>query len=69
VRIPEIEPSSPLLQSTAEVMAQARKTAAQFAGAQLGVRSALSASCAFGFFVPLMVFGLSKVAIALTSRH
>jgi hypothetical protein len=27
------------------------------------------ASCAFGFFVPLMVFGLSKVAIALTSRH
>lgn len=27
------------------------------------------ASCAFGFFVPLMVFGLSKVAIAITSRH
>jgi hypothetical protein len=27
------------------------------------------ASCAFGFFVPLMVFGLSKVAIALTGRH
>jgi hypothetical protein len=27
------------------------------------------ASCAFGFFVPLMVFGLSKVAIALMSRH
>jgi hypothetical protein len=27
------------------------------------------ASCAFGFFIPLMVFGLSKVAIALTSRH
>jgi hypothetical protein len=27
------------------------------------------ASCAFGFFVPLMVFGLSKVAIALTLRH
>jgi hypothetical protein len=27
------------------------------------------ASCAFGFFVPLMVFGLSKVAIASTSRH
>jgi hypothetical protein len=27
------------------------------------------ASCAFGFFVPLMVFGLSKLAIALTSRH
>jgi hypothetical protein len=27
------------------------------------------ASCAFGVFIPLMVFGLSKVAIALTSRH
>jgi hypothetical protein len=27
------------------------------------------ASCAFGFFIPLMVFGLSKVAIALTGRH
>jgi hypothetical protein len=27
------------------------------------------ASCAFGFFIPLMVFGFSKVAIALTGRH
>jgi hypothetical protein len=35
--------------------------------AQSGVMA--YASCAFGFFIPLMVFGLSKVAIALTSRH
>jgi|RhiMetdeSRZDD1v2_1073273.scaffolds.fasta_scaffold2941646_1 hypothetical protein len=27
------------------------------------------ASCAFGFFVPLMVFGLSKVAIARRTRR
>ena len=35
VRILEIEPSSPLPQSTAEVMAQARKAAAQFARAHV----------------------------------
>ena len=40
-----------------------------WAFAQHAVGVMVYASYAFGFFVPLMVFGLSKVAIALTSRH
>jgi hypothetical protein len=40
-----------------------------WAFAQHAQGTMMYASCAFGFFVPLMVFGLSKLAIALTSRH
>jgi hypothetical protein len=40
-----------------------------WAFAQHSQGALMYASCAFGFFVPLMVFGLSKLAIALTSRH